>query len=340
MNFEFSGVQCSLKKNLNLYTQTTLESVSIMEYLIFSVVNGILYGLLIFMLSSGLTLIFGMMGVLNFAHASFYMLGAYLAFVTSRFLGFWPGLIIAPLLVAALGGLLERYGLRKVHVFGHTAQLVLTFGVSYIIGEVVKLIWGKIPVEYVIPKELDFILFNISTTGFHAYKGFMVVVAIIMFLGVYILIKKTTLGMIIQAALSNPVMVGELGHNVSAIFTGVFSVGCGMAALAGVISGNLYITEPQMADRLGLIVFVVVIVGGLGSLTGALLASLGIGIIQVFAAGFNYSLADLLIGLGFTVSKTGLMKLSVSQTSEMIPFLLMVFILIFRPKGLMGVRET
>jgi len=118
----------------------------------FSVVNGILYGLLIFMLSSGLTLIFGMMGVLNFAHASFYMLGAYLAFVTSRFLGFWPGLIIAPLLVAALGGLLERYGLRKVHVFGHTAQLILTFGVSYIIGEVVKLIWGKIPVEYVIPR--------------------------------------------------------------------------------------------------------------------------------------------------------------------------------------------
>jgi len=105
-----------------------------------------------------------------------------------------------------------------------------------------------------------------------------VVAALVMFLGVYVLIKKTTLGMIIQAALSNPVMVGELGHNVSAIFTGVFAVGCGMAALAGVISGNLYITEPQMADRLGLIVFVVVIVGGLGSLTGAFLASLGIGI--------------------------------------------------------------
>lgn len=311
-----------------------------MEYLIFSIVNGILYGLLIFMLSSGLTLIFGMMGVLNFAHASFYMLGAYIAFVISKFIGFWPGLIIAPVLVAAMGALLERYGLRKVHVFGHTAQLVLTFGVSYIIAEVVKLIWGKLPVEYVIPKELDFILFNISSTGFHAYKGFMVVVAIVMFLSIYILIKKTTLGMIIQAALSNSVMVGELGHNVSSIFTGVFAVGCGMAALAGVISGNLYVTEPQMADRLGLIVFVVIIVGGLGSLTGALVASLGIGIIQVFAAGINYSLADFIIYLGFNVSKTGFLKLAISQTAEMIPFLLMVLILIFRPKGLMGVRET
>jgi branched-chain amino acid transport system permease protein len=311
-----------------------------MEYLIFSIVNGILYGLLIFMLSSGLTLIFGIMGVLNFAHASFYMLGAYLAFAISQLLGFWPGLIIAPVVLAGLGGLLERYGLRKVHVFGHTAQLVLTFGVSYIIGEVVKLIWGKVPVDYVVPKELDFILFNISGTGFHAYKGFMMVVAIFMFLGVYILIKKTTLGMIIQAALSNSVMVGELGHNVSSIFTGIFAVGCGMAALAGVISGNLYITDPQMADRLGLIIFVVVIVGGLGSLTGALVASLFIGVIQTFAAGFNYSLADLLINLGFAVSKTGLLNMAVSQTSEMIPFLLMVLILIFRPKGLMGVRET
>jgi branched-chain amino acid transport system permease protein len=311
-----------------------------MEYLIFSIVNGILYGLLIFMLSSGLTLIFGIMGVLNFAHASFYMLGAYLAFAISQLLGFWPGLIIAPVVVAGLGGLLERYGLRKVHVFGHTAQLVLTFGVSYIIGEVVKLIWGKVPVDYVVPKELDFILFNISGTGFHAYKGFMMVVAIFMFLGVYILIKKTTLGMIIQAALSNSVMVGELGHNVSSIFTGIFAVGCGMAALAGVISGNLYITDPQMADRLGLIIFVVVIVGGFGSLTGALVASLFIGVIQTFAAGLNYSLADFLIYLGFAVSKTGLLNLAVSQTSEMIPFLLMVLILIFRPKGLMGVRET
>jgi branched-chain amino acid transport system permease protein len=292
------------------------------------------------MLSSGLTLIFGMMGVLNFAHASFYMLGAYLAFSIGQVLGFWPGLIIAPLAVAVLGGLLERYGLRKVHVFGHTAQLVLTFGVSYIIGEVVKLVWGKIPVDYRIPKELDYILFNISNTGFHAYKGFIVVVALVMFLGMYILVKKTMLGVIIQAALYNPIMVEELGHNISSIFTGVFSVGCGMAALAGVISGNFYMTDPQIAERLGLIVFVVVIVGGLGSLTGALVASIVIGIIQVFAAGFNYSLADLLTRLGVTVAKTGLMKLAVSQTSELLPFLLMVLILVFRPKGLMGVRET
>lgn len=310
-----------------------------MEYVIFSIVNGILYGLLIFMLSSGLTLIFGMMGVLNFAHASFYMIGAYLAFTISQFIGFWPALIIAPILVGGLGALLERYGLRKVHVYGHAAELILTFGIFYIIGEVVKVVWGKLPVDYLIPKELDF-TFQIFSFGFHAYKMFMMIIAIAMFTGLYLLIKKTTIGMVIQASVSNSIMVGELGHNVSLLFTGVFAVGCGLAALAGVISGNLYATEPAMQDRLGLIVFVVVIVGGLGSLGGAFIASLGIGIIQVLFAGFNYSLSDFLLYLGANVPNEGIWNMAISQTSEMIPFLLMVLILIFRPKGLMGVRET
>ena len=311
-----------------------------MEFVVISLVNGVLYGLLLFMLSGGLTLIFGMMGVLNFAHASFYMLGAYIAYQISVFIGFWPALILSPIVVGFGGAMVERYGLRRVHKYGHMAELLFTFGLAYLIIELIQLVWGRLPVEYKIPEALDFSLFTIFTTSFHSYKGFMLLVALIMFIGLYVLMKKTRVGMIVQAALVNPVMVGELGHNVPRIFMGVFSVGCAMAGLAGVISGNLFSTEPGMADRLGLIVFVVVIVGGLGSLTGALIASIVIGIIQTFAAGSEYSLSDLLTFLGIACSERGVLGIKISQTAEALPFLLMVLILIFRPKGLMGTRET
>jgi branched-chain amino acid transport system permease protein len=168
----------------------------------------------------------------------------------------------------------------------------------------------------------------------------MMLITIIMLISLYMLIKSTRVGIIIQAALSNPVMVGELGHNVPLIFMSIFAIGCAMAGLAGGISGNLFSTEPGMADRLGLIVFVVVIVGGLGSITGALVASILIGIIMNFAAAINYSLADLISFLGIASSKKGILAIKISQTAEVLPFLLMVLILILRPKGLMGTRET
>ena len=119
-----------------------------MEFFTVSMLNGLSYGLLLFMLSSGLTLIFSMMGVLNFAHASFYMLGAYVAYTISRFVGFWPALVIAPLVVFLLGALFERFALRRVHKFGHVPELLITFGLSFVILELVQLIWGRTAVEY------------------------------------------------------------------------------------------------------------------------------------------------------------------------------------------------
>ena len=118
-----------------------------MEFVVISLLNGITYGLLLFMLSSGLTLIFSMMGILNFAHASFYMLGAYFAYQISTLVGFWPGLLVAPLLVGAVGALVERYGLRRAHKFGHVAELLFTFGLAFVVEEVVHLIWGKVAVD-------------------------------------------------------------------------------------------------------------------------------------------------------------------------------------------------
>ena len=311
-----------------------------MEFVISSLLNSVLYGLLLFMLSSGLTLIFGMMGVLNFAHASFYMIGAYVAYQTSVYAGFCPGLISSLVVVGFLGAMVERFGLRWVHRHGHMAELLFTFGLAYIVFEMVQLIWGRLPVDYRVPAALDFPLFSVFTTSFHAYRAFIMLIAIIMFVGLYLLMKRTRIGMIIQAALSNPVMVGELGHNVPLIFTGIFAIGCAMAGLAGAISGNLFSTEPGMADRLGLIVFVVVIVGGLGSLTGAFVASLLIGIMQMFAAGTHCSFQELVSVFGVRVSQEGLWGIKVSQTAEVLPFLFMVIVLIVRPKGLMGTRET
>ncbi len=119
-----------------------------LELVIFSTLNGLLYGMLLFLLASGLTLIFSMMGVLNFAHASFYMLGAYFGFQISRYVGYWPGLVLAPLLVGVVGALVERYGLRVVHKHGHVAELLFTFGLAFIIEELVQMIWGKVPVDY------------------------------------------------------------------------------------------------------------------------------------------------------------------------------------------------
>src|SRR5919206_2683274 len=137
-----------------------------MEFFTISLLNGISYGLLLFMLSSGLTLIFSMMGVLNFAHASFYMLGAFFGFQISQRLGFWPALVVAPILVGAIGALVERYGLRNVHRHGHVAELLFTFGLAFVIEEVVQMIWGKLPADYRIPASLDFTAFTIFSTNY------------------------------------------------------------------------------------------------------------------------------------------------------------------------------
>ncbi|HJV50228.1 MAG TPA: branched-chain amino acid ABC transporter permease, partial [Noviherbaspirillum sp.] len=144
-----------------------------MEFSFITLLNGLSYGLLLFMLSSGLTLIFSMMGVLNFAHASFYMLGAYFAYAISTKLGFWPALFLAPLAVGALGAVVERYGLRSVHKYGHIPELLFTFGLSYVVVELVQLVWGKAAVPYPIPAELDGPLFTLFSTTFPIYRGFM-----------------------------------------------------------------------------------------------------------------------------------------------------------------------
>ena len=294
-----------------------------MEFLLVQTLNGISYGLLLFMLSSGLTLVLSLMGVLNFAHASFYMLGAYFAYQISAKIGFWPALVLAPLLVGAIGMLVERWGLRQVHKHGHVAELLFTFGLAYLIEEAVHLIWGRSAVEYRVPAELDGPLFQIIGSQYPIYRGFMMLVSVTMLVAIWLALTRTRIGLVIQAALTHPQTVEALGHNVPRVFMLVFGGGCALAGLAGVIGGNAFVTEPGMAASVGPIIFVIVVVGGMGSLAGAFIASLLIGCLQTFAVSLDWSLG----GIG------------IAQAAPMLPYLLMVLLLILRPKGLMGTRE-
>ena len=314
-----------------------------MEFFTISLLNGISYGLLLFMLSSGLTLIFSMMGVLNFAHASFYMLGAYFAYSTTQLIGFWPALLVAPALVAVLGAGFEKYCLRRVHKFGHVPELLITFGLSFIILEMVQLVWGTSSVNYRVPAELSGPLFTLFGTQFPLYRGFMMAVAVLMLIAIWLLLTRTRIGLVIQAALTHPETAEALGHNVPRVFMLVFGGGAALAGLAGVIGGNAFVTEPGMAATVGSVIFVVVVVGGMGSLAGAFVASLLIGVIQTFAVGVDSSLmgAAGMVGMQITPETFGypLWKLKISQIAPILPYMFLVLILIFRPKGLLGTRE-
>jgi branched-chain amino acid transport system permease protein len=337
-----------------------------LDQAVINILNGLSAGLLLFMLSSGLTLIFSMMGVLNFAHAGFYMLGAYVGYSLSRVVGFWPALLLAPLVVGVLGAGFERACLRRVHKFGHVPELLVTFGLSYLILEVVQVLWGRAPVAFDPPALLAQPAFTLVQTAGHglslvlgrasadtcahavcstfpATRAFMMVVALLMLLALWLLLRHTRVGLVIQAALTHPEMTDALGHNVPRVFMLVFGAGCALAGLAGVIGGTTFVTEPAMAAGVGSILFVVVVVGGTGSLVGAFVGSLLIGLLQTVPLTVDKSLVDAAAALGWTVAPDGLayplMKLTLAQVAPILPYLLLVLILIFRPRGLFGTRD-
>jgi branched-chain amino acid transport system permease protein len=341
------------------------------DQLLINVLNGVSSGLLLFMLSSGLTLIFSMMGVLNFAHASFYMLGAYFGYAIAGVFGFWVALVVAPLGVGVLGALFERTALRRVHKFGHVPELLITFGVTYVILELVKLVWGLSSVPAMPPESLRgsaFTILQSSRDGlgfawgaagpercagaagivvqcstFPATRAFMMGVALVMLLALWLLLTRTRIGLVIQAALTQPEMVEALGHNVPRVFMLVFGSGCALAALAGVVGGMTFVTEPSMAAIVGSIIFVVVVVGGMGSLAGAFVGSLVIGLLQTLPLTVDKSMVHAAAAIGWNIVPGDLAyplaKVTLAQAAPILPYLLLVLILIFRPKGLLGTRE-
>ncbi|MBU1274900.1 MAG: branched-chain amino acid ABC transporter permease [Proteobacteria bacterium] len=274
--------------------------------------HGLVYGMLLFLVASGLTLIFGMMGVLNFAHGALYMMGAYFSWSILQWTGhFWLSLLVAPLVVALAGVIIERFFLRKVHSYGHAHELLLTFGMAYIIEELVKIFWGNEPLLVVLPSLLAGSI-PLLGTQYPVYRLFILGVSLVVFILMFFVLYKTRAGIIVRAAVANKRMVGALGFNVPLVFLVLFGMGAWLAGLAGVIGGPYLITNPAMASTIIIDLFVVVVVGGLGSIQGALIASLLIGQLQS-------------IGI-----------LILPQFAIFFEFLLMALVLIFRPHGLLG----
>jgi branched-chain amino acid transport system permease protein len=277
--------------------------------------HGLVYGMILFLLASGLTLIFGMMNVLNFAHGALYMLGAYFSFSVLLWTGqFWLSLIIAPLLVGLVGVFIERVFLRKVHAYGHVPELLLTFGIAYILEEMVKILWGTEPLRVQIPAILSGSL-SLFGGSYPVYRLFIILVSLLVFAFLFLILFRTRVGIIVRAAVANKQMVDALGFNVPLIFLLLFGVGAWLAGVAGVIGGPYLITNPGMAAEILIDLFVVVVVGGLGSIEGALLASVLIGELQSFGILF------------------------LPQLALFFEFLLLAVVLIFKPEGLLGESE-
>ncbi|MBC8638238.1 branched-chain amino acid ABC transporter permease [Caballeronia sp. EK] len=308
-----------------------------LQWFCVSLLNGVSVGLLLFMLSAGLTLIFSMLGVLNFAHASFYMLGAYVGQALAAYGGFWFALIVAPIVVGIAGALFERLLLRRVHARGALGQMLLTFGAAIVIGEGVKLVWGLGPLPAAIPPVLDGPLFTLYGASFARYRVFMMTIAVLMLGALWLVLRISKTGLVVRAALTHPATVETLGHDVPRVFTMVFAIGTALAALGGVIGAPLAVIEPAMADAMGPIVFVVVVIGGLGSLGGALVASLLIGCVQTFAVGASASAGSIAASLGVTLPAAW-SALTVAQLAPVLPYLVLVAMLAARPRGLFGER--
>lgn len=277
--------------------------------------HGLAYAGLLFLVSAGLTLVFGMMNVLNFAHAAMYMLGAYLSYTILQATDqFWLSLMVCPVLLFVVGALIERFLLRRVHVYGHLHELLLTFGLAYIITEVVKWVWGNFPLAVNIGGFLGDTVEILGIT-YPVYRIFIFVCAVFVGTMMALILYKTRLGIILRAAVNDSEMVNALGFNVPLVFMGVFAFGAALSGFAGVIAGPLLSTYPGMAHEILIDAFVVIVVGGFGSLGGAVIASLIIGELQSFGV------------LLFP-------KLSVALV-----YLLMAVVLIVKPSGLFGEKQ-
>jgi len=278
-------------------------------------IHGLAYGMLLFLVASGLTMIFGMMGILNVAHASFAMLSGYFCYQIVQTTGsFWLALLIAPVVAGFFGVLVERFLLRTVHAQGHLAELLITAGIMMVILEVVKFFWGTESMMLKIPPQLSGLV-NFAGLSYPVYRLFIIGLSFVVLGIMALVLYKTRLGMIVRAAVSDADMVNALGIDTAKLFMGVFGFGTWLAGLAGVVAGPLLTVFPGMADQLGMDAFVVVVVGGFGSLIGAFVVALFLGELNAYGIQFIPRLAPVLM------------------------FAFMAIVLAFKPMGLFGERE-
>ena len=288
------------------------------------VLNGVQYGLLLFLVASGLTLIFGIMGIINLAHGSFYMLGAYLAFSLTGALGnFWLALLAGILLSLAFGIILEWLVMRFLYRRDHLYQVLLTYGLILIFEELRSLIWGDDVHGVAVPAELAASIPLTENLSYPVYRLAISGVCVALALGMYWLIRRTRLGMMIRAGAVNREMVQALGINIGLLYRVVFALGVALAAFAGMIAAPAASVFPGMGNQILIICFVVVVIGGIGSVKGALVAAILIGLVDTF-------------GKVVTLQIAGVKLLP--ELAGMTVYLLMAAVLLWRPEGIFGKR--
>ena len=280
--------------------------------LLAQVFTGLVLGMIYVLLAIGLSLIFGLMTVVNFAHGALFMLGAYFGvFVLTYTKSFWIALIVAPLMVGALGLLMERFLIRRLYGRSPDDPLLLTFGLSLILVEGVKLVWGKIGLTLDPPRALAGAV-NLGFMSFPAYRIFLIGVTVAVLIGLYFFLGRTNIGLIIRAGSRDPLMVRALGIDLGRVWLVVFGIGTALAGLAGILAGPMRGAYAEMGVTMVIESFVVIVVGGMGSLLGAVVAGLLIG--QV----------------------VGLTTLFVPKAAEIMVFVVMAVVLLVRPSGLFG----
>ena len=277
------------------------------------VLNGVQYGLLLFLVASGLTLIFGIMGIINLAHGSFYMIGAYLAFSLVRLQGnFWIALALGIVVAVAIGAALEWLVMRFLYQRDHLYQVLLTYGLILIFEELRSLLWGDDVHGVAVPAGLDFSIPLTETLSYQVYRLVISLACLSIAAGMYWLIQRTRLGMMIRAGSVDREMVQSLGIDIGLLYRLVFALGVALAAFAGMLAAPVSSVFPGMGNQVLILSFVVVVIGGIGSVKGALVAALAIGLADTFG------------------------KVLVPQIAGMVVYLLMAAILLWRPQGIFG----
>ncbi len=278
--------------------------------------NALSQASLLFFIACGLTLIFGIMRIINFAHGAIYMLGAYVGYTISSVTGsFWLALLVAPIVVAMVGALFERFLLSRLYERRDGgAYLMITFGLALILSEAIRLIWGAQPGGVQIPEVLQGVVFLLDAP-FPIYRLFLIGLGLISALALWQFLERTRAGLLIRAVSQNADMVHALGTDIRVVRTGVFALGCGLAALGGVLASPLIGAYLAMGTNVVVDAFVIVIIGGMGSFLGSVIGSILVGFVQVFGSYYLPSLALSLL------------------------YLIMLFVLIVRPGGLLGREE-
>ena len=288
-----------------------IPSQALFGQLLLGLINGSFYALL----SLGLAVIFGMLNVINFTHGAQYMMGAFTAFFLLQYLGlgYWWAIVIAPIVVGIIGMIIERLFLKRLQNLDHLYGLLLTFGLALIIEGVFRNFFGSSGLPYAVPPSLQGGT-NLGFMFLPNYRAWVVIFSLAVCLATWFLIERTKLGAYLRAATENPTLVRAFGINVPRLITITYGVGVGLAALAGVMAAPIYNVSPQMGANLIIVVFAVVVIGGMGSIMGAIVTGFGLGLIE------------------------GLTKVFFPQAANTAIFVIMAIVLLVRPAGLFGRR--